>query len=199
LKKNITYQPGRAESNQKLNRKEQNMKRTLLIIAALMLSTSMVWADAVTGVSPVVHPVTITVTIPSRLGISIPAGEHNWLLNLALDPLYPPAVPTPFTITNNATVQILSNNAYTYGYTASMTTTLTNLTLNDFQYDATGWVPALWAAGTWQTFAANGTFQSGAAATAGWVNRNMMYRVNLDGTEVSGTGVMTIVHTITQP
>jgi hypothetical protein len=27
----------------------------------------------------------------------------------------------------------------------------------------------------------------------------MMYRVNLDGTEVSGTGVMTIIHTITQP
>jgi hypothetical protein len=113
--------------------------------------------------------------------------------------LYPPAVLTPFTITNNATVQITSSAPYTYGYTASMTTTLTNLDVGDFEYDATGWVPVLWPAGTWQTFAAAGTFQNGAAATAGWSNRNMMYRVNLDGNEAVGTGVMTIVHTITQP
>jgi hypothetical protein len=200
FEKNTTYQPGLADGNQKINRKEtKSMKRTLLIIAALMLATSMVWADAITGPSPVLHPVTITVTIPSRLGISIPALEHNWLLDLTGNPLYPPAVLTPFSITNNATVQLLSNNAYTYGYTASMTTTLTTLTVGDFQYDATGWVPVIWVPGVWQNFGAAGTFENGAAATAGWVNRNMMYRVNLDGTEVSGTGVMTIVHTITQP
>jgi hypothetical protein len=175
------------------------MKKTLLVIAALMLATSMVWADAITGPSPVSHNVTITVVIPSHLGINIPTLEHNWLLDLSLDPTYPPAVSTPYTITNNANVQVLSNNSYHYGYTAAMTTTLTNLAVTDFQYDATGWVPALWAAGTWQTFAAAGTWEVGAAATTGWVNRNMMYRVLLDGTEASGTGVMTIVHTISQP
>jgi hypothetical protein len=195
LKKNITYQPGRADGNQKINRKEQNMKRTLLIIAALMLSTSMVWADAVTGGTPVTHNVTLTITIPARLGISIPV--HNHALDLALDLTYPPAVSTPYTVINNAAIQILSNNPYTYRYTASMTTTLTNLTVGDFQYSENGWVPPTWTG--WQTFLAAGTFETSAAATAGWVNRNLNYRVNLDGTEAPGTGVMTIVHTITQP
>ncbi|MBI5805941.1 hypothetical protein HZA73_07840 [candidate division TA06 bacterium] len=172
------------------------MRKSLLIIAALMLATSMVWADAITGPSPVSHNVTVTVIVPGRLGINIPAIEHNWTLDLALDPTYPPAALTPYLITNNATVQIISNNAYTYGYTASMTTTLTNLTVGDFQYDATGWIPG-WVG--WQNFGAAGTFETSLAATAGWVNRNMMYRVNLDGTEAVGTGVMTLVHTITQP
>ncbi len=171
------------------------MKKSLLILAALLLATGMVWADAVTGASPVTHNVTLTVTIPARLGISIPT--HNHALDLSVDPTYPPAVSTPYTVATNAVIQILSNNGYTYGYTASMTTTLTNLTVGDFQYSENGWVPPLWTG--WQTFGAAGTFETSAAATAGWVNRDLNYRVNLDGTEAPGTGVMTIVHTITQP
>jgi len=172
------------------------MKKPLILLVILAATAGMVWADAITGISPVTHNVTFTVIIPGRLGINIPAAEHNWTLDLSLNPLYPPAVVTPFVITNNATVQILSNDPYTYGYTASMTTSLANLTVSDFQYDATGWIPG-WAG--WQSFGAGGTFQTGLAATAGWENRNMMYRVNLDGTEDIGTGVMTLVHIITQP
>lgn len=170
------------------------MRKLLVLLAVLAMSTGMAWADAITGPSPVQHPVTLTITIPQRLGISIPVHDHA--LDLTLDPLYPPAVLTPFDIAANASIQILSNNAYTYGYTASMTTTLTNLDLGDFQYSENGWVPT-WTG--WQTFLAAGTFEVGAGATPGWINRNLNYRVNLDGTEASGTGVMTIVHTITQP
>lgn len=172
------------------------MKKLMVLAAVLATASGLAWADAVTGTSPVTHNVTFTVIIPGRLGINIPTVEHNWTLDLTLNPLYPPAAATPFVITNNATVQILSNNPYTYSYTASMTTSLTNLTVNDFQYEATGWIPS-WAG--WQTFAASGTFQTGLAGTAGWENRNMMYRVNLDGTEDIGTGIMTLVHIITQP
>jgi hypothetical protein len=170
------------------------MRKLLIAMAVLAAATSMVWADAITGPSPVTHNVTLTITIPARLGISIPVHDHA--LDLSLDPTYPPAVSTPYDIVANAAIQILSNNAYTYGYTASMTTTLTNLTVGDFEYSENGWVPT-WTG--WQAFAASGTFETGAGATPGWVNRNLNYRVNLDGTEAPGTGVMTIVHTITQP
>jgi hypothetical protein len=172
------------------------MKKLLILAAVLATAAGLVWADAITGPSPVMHNVTFTVIIPWRLGISIPAAEHNWTLDLTLNPLYPPAVPTYFPITNNATVQILSNNPYTYSYTSSITTPVANLSVNDFQFDATGWIPG-WAG--WQTLGAAGTFENGLAATAGWENRNMMYRVNLDGSEGFGTGVMTLVHTIAQP
>lgn len=171
------------------------MKKLLILMAVLATGAGLVWADAITGPSPVTHPVTLTITIPARLGISIPVHDHA--LDLGLDPLYPPAASTPFTVATNASIQILSNAGYTYGYTASMTTTLTNLTVGDFQYSENGWIPPTWTG--WQTFAASGTFETSAGATTGWVNRNLNYRVNLDGTEAPGTGVMTIVHTITQP
>jgi len=172
------------------------MKKLLILVAVLAAATGMVWADAVTGGTPVHHNQTLTITIPARLGINIPTLEHGFTLDLSTDPTYPPAVSTPYTIHTNATIQILSNAGYTYGYTASMTTTLANLTVGDFQYGANGWVP-VWVG--WQTFGAAGTFETSLTATTGWVNRNLDYRVNLDGTEAPGTGVMTIVHTITQP
>lgn len=173
------------------------MKRLMILTAVLTTAAGMLLADAITGTSPVTHPVTFTVIIPGRLGINIPTAEHDWTLDLTLDPTWPPVATTPYLITNNATVQVLSNQAYTYGYTASMTTALANLSVGDFQYCETGWIPPTWTG--WQAFAAAGTFEAGAAATSGWLNRNMRYRVNLDGSEAIGTGIMTVVHTITQP
>jgi hypothetical protein len=172
------------------------MKKLLVLAALLAAAVGMGWADAVTGTSPVTHPVTFTVIIPGQLGINIPTPEHNWTLDLTLDPTWPPAVTTPYSITNNATIQVLSTRIYSYSYTASMTTVLANLTVGDFQYDAVGWFPS-WAG--WQTFGASGTFEAAAPATTGWLNRNMRYRVNLDGTEAEGTGVMTLAHIMAQP
>jgi hypothetical protein len=173
------------------------MKKLLLLAVMLAAAANLLWADAITGPSPVMHNVTFTIIIPSRLGINIPDAEHNWTLDLTLEPTWPPAVLTPYDITNNATIQVLSDQIYTYGYTASITTPLANLSLGDFQYSETGWVPPTWTG--WQTFVASGTFEAGAPATIGWLNRNMRYRVNLDGTEAIGMGIMTLVHTITQP
>ena len=172
------------------------MKHVIIIAAVLAAASGLAFADAVTGLSPVTHPQTLTVIIPGRLGINIPTAEHNVTLDLTLDPTWPPTVSTPYSITNNATIQLLSNLSYSYSYTASMTTPLANLTVGKFQYDATGWFPS-WSG--WQTFGAAGTFEAGAPATTGWLNRNLRYQVNLDGSEGIGAGVMTIIHTITQP
>lgn len=174
------------------------MKKLIALTAVLVTAAGLAWADAITGPSPVMHNVTLTIIIPGRLGINIPDAEHNWTLDLTLEPTWPPAVSTPYLITNNATIQVLSaNNTYTYGYTASMTTPLTNLTVGDFQYAETGWIPPTWSG--WQTFAASGTFEAGAPATSSWLNRNLQFRVNLDGSEAEGMGIMTLVHVLSQP
>ena len=174
------------------------MKQLLLIVAALLLTTGLVWADAYTGSTAQSHTVTVNVILPQRVGIDIATGEHTKTLDLTASALYPPLVPTYFQVGTNV-IRIMSTGNYDYACAASMTATPGGLTLGELEYQGSGWTPD--AGAGWHAFAATQAMQGTAgtphARTAGWENRNLDYQVSLDGAETNGTHTWQLIYTIT--
>jgi len=169
------------------------MKNSLLIIAALLLVSGIAMANDVYGTTgtPASHVVTVNVTIPPRVGIRIDAAEHLKALDLTGNPLYPPAVASYFAIGTNL-ISILSTDDYSYAYTTDGTGLLAGLTVGEFEYQPNGW-----GAAGWVPFAGAGALEPVTARTAGWIGRNMDYRVSLAGDETAGVNTLLITYTIT--
>jgi hypothetical protein len=169
------------------------MKKSLLMIAALLMVTGLALADDVYGTSgaPASHQVTITVRIPPRVGIRIDGTEHAKLLDLTGVPWYPPAVGSYRAIGTNL-ISILSTGNYSYAYTDNAAGLLTGLVEGEFQYSPNGWGVAGWV-----SFAGAGALEPSTARTGGWIGRNMDYQVYLDGNETAGDNILLVTYTIT--
>ncbi|MCU0607357.1 MAG: hypothetical protein MUF78_08070 [Candidatus Edwardsbacteria bacterium] len=171
------------------------MKKLILVSMALVAVSGVALADAVYGTigTPANHNVTVSVIIPPRVGINIDAAEHTKVLDLSADATYPPAVATYWTfLTNPNVIAIIATGNYRYDYTTDGTGLLAGLTVGEFEYQTVGW-----GAGAWTAFGAGANLEDPAARTAGWVNRNMNYRVSLDGAETAGANDLIVTYTVT--
>jgi hypothetical protein len=170
------------------------MRKSLLIVAALLLVSGIAMAHDVYGTTgtPASHVVTVNVTIPPRVGIRIDDAEAVKALDLTGDATYPPAVPTYWTIGTTNLISILSTGNYSYAYTTDGTGLSAGLTVGEFEYQTTGW-----GAGTWGALGAGTLEPNPTPRTAGWASRNMNYRVSLAGHETAGVNTLLITYTIT--
>jgi len=170
------------------------MKKSLLIIAALLLVSGLAMADDIYGTlgTPASHLVTVNVTIPPRVGIRIDALEHVKALDLTGDGTYPPLVASYWPIGTNL-ISILSTGNYQYDYATNGAGLLAGLLVGEFEYQPNGW-----GAPGYVAFAGAGNLEPNPTArTAGWVGRDMDYRVSLDGNETAGVNTLLITYTIT--
>jgi len=173
------------------------MKKLLLVLVAITLTSSLVWADAFVGSTPQSHNVTVNVILPPRVGINIVDVEHVKELDLTASLAYPPLPAAYFAVGTNL-IDIISTGSFDYAYTASVASP-GGLTLGELEYAGNGWVPD--AGAGYHPFLATAALQGTPALphvrTTGWEARNLDYQVWLDGAETDGTHAWTITYTIT--
>jgi hypothetical protein len=172
------------------------MRKLLLVSVALLLVSGLALADAVYGTlgTPASHNVTVNVTIPPRVGINIDAAEHVKALDLTGDATYPPMAAAYWAVGTNL-ISIISTGNYSYAYSTNATGLLAGLTLGEFEYQGNAWAPQ--AGAGWHAFQANESLTNTTGRTAGWVTRNLDYRVSLDGGETAGVNTLVITYTMT--